>query len=497
MQRKKPPSTERKAAPPVLKPGVKAKLEHRDFWLYGSLVLALIATLFCYSSSFSFKYTNWDDPMYIHGNTVIHELTTANVKEMFTSDAVLNYHPLTQLSLALDYHRARDLEVEKEKDPAPFHQTNILIHLLNVILVFFFIYLLSDKRLLVAFLVSFLFGIHPMHVESVSWISERKDGLYTFFFLLCLITWLYYIKKKTIRLYLASFLLFLLALLSKPAAVPTGIVLLLLDYYRQRFNFSLVKPSGWKNLVRGDGLKAMLEKIPFIIAGIILIYITFEIQKKTAIAEFHAFTLTQRLMFSTYGFCMYLIKLFVPVGLSAYYPYPALSGGGYLPGFFYISVFIAMAVLALCFWPGKEKRLISFGLMFYLVMLILVLQFISVGGTIMSDRYTYVPYIGIFFILAMVISRFFESGRRGLKYWRYPVAFSLAIYLMALTVTAQQRTLVWKNSETLWNDVISKYTNIVAAYKNRAIHYVSFPETYDKALRDFQMAEQLGSKDPR
>ncbi|MFZ4572666.1 MAG: hypothetical protein ACOYM0_16200, partial [Bacteroidales bacterium] len=195
-------------------------------WLaMASLVLALVATLIVYLPSFSFDYVNNDDPAYVHGNQVIHSLTAGNIKKMFTEQAAVNYHPLTLLSLAIDYARADNVKESGEKDPAPFHQTNILLHLLNVILVFVFIYRLSGNKWTVAFLCAVLFGIHPVHVESVSWISERKDVLYTFFFLLSLLTYLSYTASGNIFLYMGALLLFILSALSKPAAAPMGLIL--------------------------------------------------------------------------------------------------------------------------------------------------------------------------------------------------------------------------------------------------------------------------------
>ncbi len=468
----------------------------KNFLISGSLFISVLTTLIIYTSSFNFKYTNWDDPLYIHGNNCIKKLSAANVRKMFSEPAVLNYHPLTLLSLAIDYSRAGDEKEFVEKDPRPFHQTNIIFHLLNVILVFFFIYRLSGKKWFVAFLTAFLFGVHPMHVESVSWISGRKDVLFTFFFVGSLIMYLWYTEKRKIYIYFGALFLFVLSVLSKPAAAPMGMVLILLDYYLDRLPVNLLQPSTWKLFYQRSGLRILLEKLPFLSIGVVIIYITYEIQKKTAIADFGAFTVTQRLFFSTYGFCMYLIKLFVPANLSAFYPYPALSSGGYLPVFFYASLIISIVIVSLSILIEKRTKLLVFGVFFYLFMVILVLQFISVGGAIMSDRYSYVPYLGIFFILAMGVNSLIESQSPRISYLKYPLVVTTVFYMMAMTVVSINRTSVWKNSELLWTDVISKYPLVGFAHENRGIHYVSFVNHYDKALQDFLMAEQLGSKNP-
>ena len=171
----------------------------------------------------------WDDQAYVTHNDLIKSLSFDNIKRIFREDRGLyaNYHPLTTLSLAVNFQFSK-------LDSPGYHVTNLLFHLLNTLLVFIFIYKLCGRRLEIAAVVSLLFGLNPMHVESVSWISERKDVLYTFFFLLSVIAYQYYLKRNDFKFYFLSILLFLCSLLSKAMAASLPLVLLLIDYFLKR-----------------------------------------------------------------------------------------------------------------------------------------------------------------------------------------------------------------------------------------------------------------------
>ena len=197
-------------------------------WLAGVLVLTYIA----FFPSIKNGFTNWDDNVYVAENSLITKLSGDHVKQIFnTANSVSNnYHPLAILSLALDYKISG-------YNPKTYHITNLLFHLLNTALVFWFIFLLSGKKVHAATITALFFGIHPMHVESVAWISERKDVLYVFFFMAGLIAYYKYISisgKNKVFLYVFVLLLFLLSVLSKAMAVVFPMVLLLIDYYKGR-----------------------------------------------------------------------------------------------------------------------------------------------------------------------------------------------------------------------------------------------------------------------
>lgn len=451
----------------------------------------LLITYICFSPALTDKkeFTNWDDPGYVTEQPLVKKLSKENIKTLFKPETqvMLNYHPLTMISLAVNYHFSK----LKAK---PYVLTNIFIHLLNTFLVFIFLYLISKKKFWVGTIGSLWFGIHPMHVESIAWVAERKDVLYCFFFLLSCIVYLRYIEtKKWIHL-VGVFVLFVLSCLSKAMAVPLPLVLLLLDYYYQRkINF-----------------KTITEKIPFLLVAVSVGYNAVKIQSMGAIAEYEVFTTLQRLMFASYGFVMYWVKLFLPVNLSAFYPYPALDENKSLPAFFNLVPFIALIMLFIPFWllykkGSKEKlRMYIFGMGFFILMIALVLQFISVGVVIMADRYTYLPYIGSFFIIAMLANDWLEK-----KKTRMVTMLTLGALTVFFMINCFGRVKIWNNSLVLWTNVIEQYPYVTSqtgnvlkvekpgvetAYKNRGNYYREHG-MMDKAFDDYYMLVSVNAKD--
>jgi tetratricopeptide (TPR) repeat protein len=387
------------------------------------------------------------------------------------------------ISLAIDYHFAKTSDPTnpsaKTISASVFHRTNLLLHLFNVLLVFGFIYLLAGKNTVSASVVAVLFAIHPMHVESVAWIAERKDVLYTFFFLAGLISYLKYLEKKKVVWFIATGFLYLMSLLSKPSAVVFPLVLIAIDYFRHR----------------PFGLKMILEKGLFIGFAILFGLITVMIQSKDAIADFSTFTLLQRTLFFAYGSVMYLFKLLVPIDLSAFYPYPHLNDAGYLPVIFYLAPLIFLVLAGLIILSARRTRVVAFGMAFFFVTIILVLQFVSVGTALMADRYTYVPAIGLFFIIGHYFAKVVGSKDHKLSRFRIPVSLALAGYLTFLVVLCHAQVKIWRDSETLWSAVIEEYPFVETAYKNRGNYYAGLNMT-DKALADNLVLVSLGSRDP-
>ncbi len=454
------------------------------------LVLGIVlVTYFSFSPSLRNGFTNWDDPTYLTENEMIRDVSK-NFKQIMTKDVSANYHPLTMLSLALEYkwakvesylYTASDVnltpaELSKKNEASRlFHRTNVILHVCNTLFVFFFIWLLSDKRLWVASMVALLFGVHPMHVESVSWISERKDVLHTFFYMAALIVYMYYLKveKKKGLYYLASLLLFVLSLFSKATAVTLPMVMLLCDYYTGR-KFS-------KGLV--------LEKLPFFGLSILFGVLSVKAQAGISIAAMETFTIFQRIMFASYGALMYLIKFILPINLSAFYPYPNLIGKS-LSAEFYVAPFLILMILGIVFYSMKKTKVIAFGMLFFFVTIALVLQFISVGSAIMADRYSYIPYIGLLFMVGMGVDQMKNKSMKNLSF--------VALFFVAIIFSVQTygRAQVWKNNDTLWSDVIRKYPQADVSYKNRGNYYAQMNE-FEKALADFNNYIVLNQTDAK
>jgi len=443
------------------------------------LAAVVIITWICFSPSLKNGFTNWDDNVYVAENKLITSLSGENVKAIFdpANHVSLNYHPITILSLAIDYHFS-------EFNPHTYHFTNLLFHVFNTALVFWFVFLLSGRKPEVAAIVALFFGIHPMHVESVAWISERKDVLYTFFFMASLIVYLNYLTnegRKKIQLYIMALLLFVLSILSKAMAVVLPVVLLLIDFYKER---SFTK-------------KMILEKIPFFAVSLFFGILASNIQSQEAIAKFDTFTLLQRFMFAAYGMLGYIFNFFAPIKLSNFYPYPVLNNGQ-LPIVYYAAPIIALALCIFVYLSLKRTRVIAFGFLFYLVTVALVLQFVSVGQVIMADRYSYLPYIGLLFPIAMGVDFLKQQNNArldGVKKLAMPLLLVAAIVCAWLTF---DRCKVWKNSDTLWSDAIVKYPNS-EPYRNRGSYLVNKAgydkgekkpgeNEYDRALADFNIS---------
>jgi protein O-mannosyl-transferase len=476
---------------------IKKNIENsRRTYLFLSLLLLIIITLFCYKDLFRARFTNWDDPSYVLKNPMVRSLSGSSVAKMFSEPSAGNYHPLTILSLAIDYSRATINPETKLPEPYPFHFTNILLHLFNVLLVFLFIYLLSNRKWLAAFIVAFLFSVHPMHVESVAWISGRKDLLFTFFFILSMIFYLRYCTHNRKLFYFLSFLLFLLSILSKPAAAPMAFILLITDYYTDRTKFLFTRTSTWKLNRDKAGIKILLEKVPYFLAGFVVLFITYEIQKITAVTDIGFFPLFYRFLFAGYGFFMYLLKMIFPLGLSALYPYPSLPQGTFPPVIFYLATIFSAGIFVTVFLAERRSKLPVFGLLFYLFMILLVLQFVSVGKAIMADRYTYVSYLGPFFVIAMGFDSLLRSARKNIAAWKYPLSVLMIAYMGWMLYTATTRTAVWDNSLALWNDTLEKFPHATTALKNRAVYYLIEQDKPMDALPDYETLASLGSKDP-
>jgi Tfp pilus assembly protein PilF len=394
------------------------------------VIAAMVITAICFWPMLKNQFTDWDDEYYVIKNALLRGPDWAGI---FTQAVVSNYHPLTVSTLAINYQLTG-------LDPSSYLWFNLLLHVLNTGIVFYFAWLISGKKLWVGFLVALIFGLHPLHVESVAWISERKDVLYTFFFLLSLIQYWHYLQtNKSGKLWL-SFLFFILSILSKPAAIILPLVLLLLDY--------------WKG--RPLSQKLFTEKILFFLVAILFGVITVKIQSVKAIAGLDLYPLWTRPIFACYVVMIYFLRFFVPYPLSAFHPYPEPDHLGWTV---LISPLFILAAVAFLWWQRKN-RLLIFGAAFFIINLLLVMQIVSIGTTIVSERYTYVPYIGLGFVLGMLLYQ--------LKSPRPALMGTAVVVTLVFGWLSFQRTQVWRDSGTLWTDALSHYPNASLPRTNRA-----------------------------
>ena len=275
------------------------------------ILLVTLVTFVAYYPSLSNGFTNWDDDVNVTLNPVIGDLSWNTVNIYFNfldrstyygnSSTKILYVPLTMMTLNLEYHFFK-------LNASGYHLTNLLLHIANCLLVFWLVMKLT-RNTLSSLVTSLFFSLHPLHVESVAWITERKDVLYSFFFWLSLISYVYYAEKGNKAYYAVSLLLFLLSLLSKPAAAALSVLLFIVDYF----------------LKRPFGKKTVLEKIPFLILTVLFIIITM-IGSATAtsvLGESHPFEPLYSMCMGSFGFLFYFYRTLYPLQLSCLYPQPA------------------------------------------------------------------------------------------------------------------------------------------------------------------------------
>ncbi len=435
-----------------------------NFSLTNIIGIAIIGilTYLSYVPSLENGFVHWDDPVYLLENQSIRQLSPANIQQIFTSFVNGNYQPLTILTFAFEYHFF-------QLKPLIYHFNNLFLHIFNAILVFYLVSLLSKNKFS-PFVVSLLFAIHPMHVESVAWVTERKDVLFGFFYLIALIFYANYISQKNYRLLLGTFFFFIFSLLSKPSAVSLPLILFIFDYYKGR---------------KVDRA-AVLEKVPFfffsLVFGIIAIYAA-QIPWEDPYPLLHKFTFFERVFLSTFALMTYGLKLIFPLKLSCYYPYPDIHSG-LLPYSYYFSALGIGIVLWILFSFHKRVKILVFGIMFFLLTIIFNLHLYSVGRVLLADRFTYLPYIGLFFIVSELLYFFYKRKMSSSLIRRRIFLIFSFLTIAALCALTWQRCKVWKNTICLWSDVIEKYPNEPMGYYNRVNNFIEWG-AIDLAINDY------------
>ena len=386
---------------------------------YASLALIVLATLLSFGTVVRNGFVNFDDNIFIYENESIRNFSVSGIFSFFTGN-IGQFPPLVLTIFTVLYHFF-------SLDPLPYHVVNLGLHVLNSLLVFLFAYRF-DKRMLAALVAGMLFGIHPLHVESVAWATELKDVLYSFFFLLGLLGYQKYRLEEGKRKYLLySLIWFMLSCLSKGMAVVFPLVLLVIDYF----------------ILGRISRKELLEKIPFF--GIALIWglMTFVTQQSLgAVDGSNSISYFQRIFIAAYGILFYLVKLVMPLNLSAYYPFPFPSGG-VLPWYFYITPLIVILLGIGVYFSGKFRKILLFGLLFYLINLLLVIQLIPVGMAVVGERYFYLSSVGLFLVMGIGIDQLiiFKPGLRTVT------LIFLVIVTTGLALLSNKQVKVWENRD--------------------------------------------------
>ena len=435
----------------------KKKLLLSALFVVAVTFAALSPSLFC-------GFTNWDDQIMITQNEKIMGIDWNHIKIWFTTFHERLYHPLVHMSYAIEYHFFG-------MNPHVFHATSLLLHLFNTAFVFWFIFMLSKNRL-AAIITALLFGIHPMHVESVVWLPERKDVLYTFFFMGSLISYLYFLKDKQRKFYYISMLAFVLSLMSKSMAMTLPLILLLCDYL---LNVKIDKEN-------------LLDKLPFFSFSLLFGFLTILGHYEPGVKgrEF-AFSFIGNIVSACQNIVFYLIKLVWPFKLSCIYLAPDKMQ--HIPQFLiFLAPLIVVALLSAALYSGKFSKIGIFGSLFFLIAIAPVTQILPVGLVVPADRYTYVSYIGLFYIFAEGFRWAYD------RYDKKMLAWAITVLFLLLAVLSFMRTLVYRDPISIWDDVIKNYSNIPLAYYNRGDEYYLKMNNYEKAMPDFQQAIAIDPK---
>lgn len=428
--------------------------------------LIALLTLAVFAPSVHNGFTNWDDPEYVLENHLLRDLSPAGLQAIATTFVDGNYHPLTVLSLALDQHGS-------DFHPAGYHRTNVALHVLATLAVYGFVLLLT-RSVELSTITSLFFGIHPMHVESVAWVSGRKDLLYGLFYFLACGSYVLWVRGGRARDWVAALGFFLLSLLSKGMAVTLPVTLIAIDFYLRR----PIRRSTW------------LEKAPFFVLSLVFGLIAIVAQKQS-VQEFSTYPWYERALIAFHGIAAYLVRAVAPMHLSAFYPYPT---GSVLPITYLLAPIATVLLIVGIVWSAGRDRILAFGAIFFLINIALVLQLVPVGSAALADRYTYVSYagIGLVFAAGMRWLRGAASARGTTLGWIAMAAIA-AIFVVWIGA-AWKRVQVWKNDVTLWTDVLDRYPDLPLAYAHRAWFYQQQGDR-EHAMTDVQRALAIDPND--
>jgi len=418
----------------------------------------------------------FDDVHYVLENPAVRRgLTWEGIGWAFTTGHAANWHPLTWVSHMVDCSLYG-------MNPGGHHLTNLLLHVSNTLLLLVFLSSATGAFWRSA-LVACLFGLHPLHVESVAWISERKDVLCTFFFLLMLIGYRRYAGRPTFGRYTAVLILFVLGLLSKPMIVTAPFVLLLLDYWPLG---RIRRDLRWSH---ASNLLLIVEKLPLLVLSAASCLITVQVQSAWhAVAPVGVVSVVSRLANALLAYVGYLGKMVWPVNLSVLYPYPAQFSAIAVVGA--SAIVTVLTILALLL--RRRAPWFIVGWLWYLGTLVPVIGLVQVGSQAMADRYTYIPGIGIGLVVSWVV---FTAARRS-RLGRVALACGVAGVLTACSVLTWSQCGVWMDSESLFRHAILVTQNNYIAHNTYAVALMGRGQL-DSAFAHFEEANRIRPNETR
>ncbi len=423
------------AAGPAPAPPVNSSSTASPWRFRLACCLLALAVFAIYSRSFGNRFLNWDDNKYVYANPHLqHGLTAESVRWAFSPTwYASNYHPLTWLSHALDI-KCFGLDA-----PWGHHLTSILLHAANTALVAIVVYRLTG-RFWPSLIVAALFGFHPVHVESVAWVSERKDVLSTLFMLLSLWAYVSYAHRPHPWRYALVAMMLVLSLLAKPMAVTLPAVMLLLDFWP----------------LRRLSLKTVAEKLPLAAIVVASALVTFVAQDRGgATRDLETLSLPTRVGHAVYAYAAYLVKTLAPWpgSLVPYYPLPDRGGDAVTAASLAVAAVVLLGLTVLVAVQRHRRPWMAVGWLLYVGMLVPVIGLVQVGTQIMADRYLYVPALGLFIAVVWLAAEVVSSRPRLV-----PAAVTATgIVFAALAGLTWHQQRYWADSETFWTYVVARY----------------------------------------
>lgn len=439
------------------------------FWCFFLLVISAVP----YIQVIHHEFVTFDDHIYITENMQVQKgLTFENIRWAFTDFSSANWHPVTWLSHMLDCELFG-------LNPGMHHLVNVFFHVITTILCFLALYQLTND-LWRSLIVSTFFAIHPLHVESVCWASERKDVLSALFWMLTLLLYSLYLKReRNVILYLLLIFAYALGLMAKPMLVTLPFVLLLLDIWPLGRIPSLKEVGGSFKMIALEFIPLVKEKFPLFILMFLSCIITIKAQSSVgAIDTLENISFSDRLLNSVYAYASYLYKTVWPLNLACFYPYDK----NLAVWKFFLSILIVALISFLALWNIRKRPYLLTGWFWYLGTLVPVIGLVKVGSQAMADRYTYIPHIGLF------ISVVWSLGTYHKKWLRYfwGAACVTAMFLFSYLTWVQAG--YWKDSFSLWNRAAKVTRNNYFAHSNLGLCYADkdqpeFARThFEKAL---------------
>jgi len=426
---------------------IKSSNVIRDVLVYSVIIFA---TLSVYLPVKDFTFVAYDDDIYVSNNPRVQSgLKLENVLWSLTAFEASNWHPLTWISHMIDVQFFG-------MNAGGHHLTSVGFHILNAVLLLVWLNAMTGEFWKSSF-VAALFSLHPLHVESVAWIAERKDVLSTFFFILSLLSYTHYCQKKSLQQYLLSLFFFICALMAKPMVVTLPFVFLILDYWPlKRIPEDMLSkkiPVHEKWVL----VHLLIEKIPFIMLSFLSCWITLAAQH-TTVASVEAFPLIPRIANSIISYAEYLAKMIYPFPLAVLYPYPRII---YLWKVI-ASLFVVLSISFLAIRKLRRRPWLAVGWFWYLGTMMPVIGLVQVGLQGYADRYTYIPFIGLFLMIAWQAPELVQSWKHN----KITLTVGAGGILSILWVLSSFQVQHWKNSVTLFDHALKSTSENYIAHNN-------------------------------